>query len=124
MDDRIAYTGTTDTFEFREHYYSGRLIYEDGSWWLAQYHVAYAQSGVDTANNFTCRAKAEAKFEERLADLRKSWGHKGARFTEERTGDRIRFRSILKNGKPGKLTGILYMHDMSNVTSRINQKSA
>lgn len=123
MSDRILYTGKTDTYEFREHYHSGRVISEDGQFWLAQYNIAYSQQGVCTSDTFTCREKADAKFDERLAAIRKCWGKNG--FTEtdqssEMQPRRIRFRSLRKNGKPGTLTGILYMTNMKNVTERIN----
>lgn len=120
--DRILYTGRIDTVEFRDHYHSGRLIHEDGQWYLAQYFVSYSQQGVCTSDTFTCREKADEKFEARLADIRPCW--KGGCIETNQSSEmqprRVHFCSIRKNGKPGTLTGILYMQDMRNVTAKIN----
>ena len=110
----IPYTEPADRGRMMDDILGGRIAQVDRQWYWTEWHVAYAQSGMDTANNYVTREQAEAQWEKRLADLRVGWGHKGARFTEtpqERPngGKAIRFRSVLKNGKPGKLTGILYM---------------
>jgi hypothetical protein len=95
----------------------GHVKMHDGQWYASEWHVGYAQGGMDTSDNFVTREEAEAKFQARLEDLRKGWGHRGNRFTETPTerycgGKGILFRSILKTGKPGRLTGLLYMDPM------------
>jgi hypothetical protein len=95
----------------------GHVKMHDGQWYASEWHVGYAQGPMDTSDNFVTREEAEAKFQARLEDLRKGWGHHGGRFTETvfdrpRGGKAIRFRSVLKTGKPGRLTGLLYMDPM------------
>ena len=110
------YTQPADPQKYMDHVIGGHIKCVDGVWYWTEWHVAYAQQGVDTSDNFVTREEADAKFAARLADLRKAWGHRGARFTETEeeapNGKRIRFRSVLKNGKPGKLTGLLYMNQI------------
>lgn len=89
-----------------------------GKWYWTEWHVAYAQRPMDTSDNFITLQEAQAHFDKRLAECREHWGHKGAKFSEEETrtedgGRRIRFRSIRKSGKPGTLTGLLYMHHIN-----------
>lgn len=92
---------------------SGRVQQIDMVWYWTEWHVGYCQGGMDTSDNFASTQDALNHFDKRLADIRNGWGHKGAKFSEtpEETNGykRIRFRSILKSGKPGKLTGFLYM---------------
>jgi len=109
-----AYTQTTDSQQMADAVRSGRVKQIDGQWYLTEWHVAYAQGGMDTSDNFVTREEAESHFAKRLADVRAGWGNGGNRFSEtpvERPngGKAILFRSIRKNGKPGTLTGILYM---------------
>lgn len=92
----------------------GRVKMIEGIWYWTEWHVAYAQGGVNTSDNFVTREEAEAHFHKRLADMRPAFGHKGNKFTEEpckrpNGGKAIRFRIIRKNGKPGAITGLLYM---------------
>ena len=109
----IAYINS-DSNRFMNDVYCGRIKQVDGQWYWTEWHVAYAQGPMDTSDNFVTQEQAEQCWEKRLDESRSAWGHKGHRFTEspcERPngGKAIRFRSVRKNGKPGTLTGILYM---------------
>lgn len=114
MEAAIEYTGPFQCSEFMDNVYGGRIAMKGDKWYWTAWHVAYAQRPMDTSDNFVTHEEAEAKFAERLAGIREGFSAKGGRFSEtpaERPngGRSIRFRSIRKNGKPGTLTGILYM---------------
>ena len=105
------YVEPTDRSRMIEDTLSGRIKQVDGKWYWTEWHVSYGQQGVCTADNFVTYAAAFECFTRRLNDLRIAWGHKGAKFTETLTeneyGKIIRFRNVLKSGKPGKMTGSL-----------------
>ena len=108
------YTGPFQCTAFMDHVLSSRIARQGDKWYWTEWHVAYAQSGMDTSDNFVTREEAEAKFAERLAGCREGFSAKGRGFSETPAdrphgGKSIRFRTIRKNGKPGTLTGILYM---------------
>ena len=114
------YVMPTDSSRYMDDVLGQRIKQIDGQWYWTEWHVAYAQHPMDTSENFVTREQADAEFNRRLADLREGWsfggrGKPAARFSETVESDgpdskRIRFRSIRKNGKPGTLTGLLYMH--------------
>ena len=110
----IPYVFPPNDSKHMDNVLSGSIRQIEGVWYWTEWHVSYAQQSMNTSKNFVTREQADQNWEKRLADLRQAWGHKGKKFSEtcsERPngGKSIRFRSILKNGKPGKLTGILYM---------------
>jgi hypothetical protein len=109
-----TYTQPENQSQMMDDIMASRIKAIDGIWYWTTWHVAYAQQGVDTSANFVTREDADTEWERRLAELRKAWGHRGAQFSETASerpsgGRAVRFRSIRKNGKPGTLTGVLYM---------------
>jgi len=92
---------------------SGRVDRIQGEWYWTEWHVGYAQRPCDHSDNFVTKDQADAKFASLLVSVREGFGHKGGKWTETNEGTeeapRIRFRSLLKSGKPGRITGILYM---------------
>jgi hypothetical protein len=121
----IPYTGDFNTPSDRDLYYSGQLKNIEGQWYWTEYHVGYAQRPMDTSDNFVTLDDATAHFNKRLSDCRKSWGHNGARWSELVEGDlatgnyRIRFQSIRKNGKPGTLTGLMYIWKINRANVQV-----
>lgn len=110
----VKYETQANGSKMMEDILSGRIKQIDGVWYWTEWHVAYAQQGVDTSTNFVTLKDAEENFAKRLEQCRESWGHNGSKFSEVESerpngGKSVRFRSVLKSGKPGKLTGILYM---------------
>lgn len=93
---------------------SGRAVWvaELGKYFCRTHNVSYSQQGVCSQKSYASLETATAAFKEELEKDRAAWS-KGNGFTEtiEHTDKAIvvRFRSKLKSGKPGRLTGIRMM---------------
>lgn len=93
---------------------SGRAVWVDGVAYRRTHTVSYSQQGVSHSKSYASEEAARAAFEAALREDRECWSRcpNGYIETNETTERAIvvRFRSRLKNGKPGKLTGIRMLH--------------
>lgn len=89
---------------------SGRAVWVDGVAYRRTHIVSYSQQGVSTSKSYASEEAARAAFEAALREDREAWSRCPNGFIEADETNvwatAVRFRSRLKNGKPGKLTGL------------------